>query len=59
MISSLMSRCREKLAILETLDVGKPILNSVQVDVANAATCIEYYALAAGADLKPIRTTYR
>lgn len=34
----------ETLAILETLDVGKPILNSVQVDVANAATCIEYYA---------------
>jgi len=34
----------ERLAILETLDVGKPIDNSVTVDVANCATCIAYYA---------------
>jgi acyl-CoA reductase-like NAD-dependent aldehyde dehydrogenase len=32
------------LALLETLDVGKPIQNSVAVDVANCADCIEYYA---------------
>jgi len=32
------------LALLETRDVGKPISNSVQVDVANCADCIEYYA---------------
>jgi acyl-CoA reductase-like NAD-dependent aldehyde dehydrogenase len=32
------------LALLETRDVGKPIVNSVGVDVANCADCIEYYA---------------
>jgi acyl-CoA reductase-like NAD-dependent aldehyde dehydrogenase len=34
----------EHLALLETRDVGKPIANSVSVDVANSADCIEYYA---------------
>ncbi|MGC2462528.1 MAG: aldehyde dehydrogenase [Steroidobacteraceae bacterium] len=34
----------ERLALLETLDVGKPILNSINVDVASAANCIAYYA---------------
>ena len=34
----------DRLALLETLDVGKPIVNSVSVDVANCADCIEYYA---------------
>ncbi len=34
----------EHLALLETRDVGKPIVNSVGVDVANCADCIEYYA---------------
>jgi gamma-glutamyl-gamma-aminobutyraldehyde dehydrogenase len=34
----------ERLALLETLDVGKPILNSINVDVASAADCIAYYA---------------
>jgi gamma-glutamyl-gamma-aminobutyraldehyde dehydrogenase len=34
----------ERLAVLETLDVGKPIVNSVRVDVANCADCIAYYA---------------
>jgi acyl-CoA reductase-like NAD-dependent aldehyde dehydrogenase len=34
----------ERLALLETLDVGKPILNSINVDVTNAADCIAYYA---------------
>ncbi len=34
----------ELLAMLETLDVGKPILNSVNVDVPFAADCIAYYA---------------
>jgi gamma-glutamyl-gamma-aminobutyraldehyde dehydrogenase len=33
----------EQLAILETLDVGKPIDNSINVDVASCATCIQYY----------------
>ena len=34
----------DHLAMLETLDVGKPILNSVNVDVTFAADCIAYYA---------------
>src|SRR6267154_2598089 len=34
----------DRLALLETRDVGKPIMNSVSVDVANCADCIEYYA---------------
>src|SRR5215472_1998310 len=34
----------DRLALLETRDVGKPIVNSVSVDVANCADCIEYYA---------------
>jgi len=34
----------DQLALLETRDVGKPIQNSVSVDVANCADCIEYYA---------------
>jgi acyl-CoA reductase-like NAD-dependent aldehyde dehydrogenase len=34
----------DHLALLETRDVGKPIHNSVSVDVANCADCIEYYA---------------
>jgi acyl-CoA reductase-like NAD-dependent aldehyde dehydrogenase len=34
----------DRLALLETRDVGKPIQNSVAVDVANCADCIEYYA---------------
>jgi len=33
-----------RLALFETRDVGKPILNSLDVDVANCADCIEYYA---------------
>jgi acyl-CoA reductase-like NAD-dependent aldehyde dehydrogenase len=42
--SELIRADAERLAILETLDVGKPILNSVNVDVALAADCIAYYA---------------
>ncbi len=34
----------DRLALLETCDVGKPIVNSLSVDVANCADCIEYYA---------------
>jgi gamma-glutamyl-gamma-aminobutyraldehyde dehydrogenase len=34
----------ERLALLETLDVGKPVLNAINVDVASCANCIAYYA---------------
>jgi len=33
----------ETLAMLETLDVGKPIQNSLEVDVPKAVDCIGYY----------------
>jgi gamma-glutamyl-gamma-aminobutyraldehyde dehydrogenase len=34
----------ERLALLETLDVGKPVHNAITVDVASCADCIAYYA---------------
>jgi len=34
----------EELALLETLDMGKPITDSLTVDLPAAARCIEYYA---------------
>jgi acyl-CoA reductase-like NAD-dependent aldehyde dehydrogenase len=35
---------REELALLETLDVGKPITDSLRIDIPGAARCIEWYA---------------
>jgi gamma-glutamyl-gamma-aminobutyraldehyde dehydrogenase len=35
---------REELALLETLDMGKPIRHSLAVDVPAAARCIAWYA---------------
>src|SRR5579872_4488054 len=35
---------REELALLETLDMGKPINVSLNVDIPGAARCIEWYA---------------
>ncbi len=34
----------DRLAILETIDTGRPVLNAVNVDVAFCADCIGYYA---------------
>ena len=34
----------EELALLETLDMGKPITNSLQGDVPGAARCVQWYA---------------
>src|SRR5581483_12328572 len=34
----------EELALLETLDMGKPIGVSLNVDIPSAARCIEWYA---------------
>jgi 4-guanidinobutyraldehyde dehydrogenase/NAD-dependent aldehyde dehydrogenase len=34
----------EELALLETLDVGKPISDSLAVDIPSAARCIAWYA---------------
>jgi gamma-glutamyl-gamma-aminobutyraldehyde dehydrogenase len=41
--AELMRDDLEHLAMLETLDVGKPIQNSLQVDVPKAIDCIGYY----------------
>lgn len=39
----------EKIALMETLDVGKPITESLAVDVSSAADCLEYFGgMAAG-----------
>jgi 4-guanidinobutyraldehyde dehydrogenase/NAD-dependent aldehyde dehydrogenase len=35
---------RDELALLETLDMGKPISDSLKVDVPAAANCIRWYA---------------
>ncbi len=43
-LAELMRADLERLAALETLDVGKPIGNSLAVDVPFAADCISYYA---------------
>jgi gamma-glutamyl-gamma-aminobutyraldehyde dehydrogenase len=34
----------DRLAILETIDTGRPVLNAVNVDVTFCADCIAYYA---------------
>jgi len=34
----------DEIALLETLDIGKVIANSISVDVPHCANCIQYYA---------------
>ncbi len=34
----------EELALLETLDMGKPITDSLKVDIPGAARCVQWYA---------------
>lgn len=47
--AELLRARNDELARLETLDTGKPIQETLVVDVASGADCIEYYAgLAAG-----------
>ncbi|WP_338767504.1 aldehyde dehydrogenase [Massilia sp. METH4] len=41
--ADLMQRHRDELALLETLDMGKPIKYSLSVDLAGAANCIRWY----------------
>ena len=38
-----MLRHREELALLETLDMGKPIADSMAVDIPSSANCIRWY----------------
>lgn len=42
--SELILANREELALLETLNVGKPIDNALNGDVVSAASCIAWYA---------------
>ncbi len=41
--AELVREHREELALLETLDVGKPIGESLRVDVDKSADCIQWY----------------
>jgi gamma-glutamyl-gamma-aminobutyraldehyde dehydrogenase len=41
--SELMSSAREELALLESLDVGKPITNAFNGDIPSAIGCIQWY----------------
>lgn len=43
-LARLMRENIEELALLETLDVGKPISDSLSVDVPTAADCFQWYA---------------
>jgi len=42
-LAALVEAHRDELALLETLDMGKPIRDSRRVDVPLAAECISYY----------------
>jgi 4-guanidinobutyraldehyde dehydrogenase / NAD-dependent aldehyde dehydrogenase len=42
--AELLMQHREELALTETLDMGKPIADSLAVDIPGAARCIEWYA---------------
>ncbi len=42
--SELMAQHREELALLESLDVGKPVTNSYNGDLPSAIGCIQWYA---------------
>jgi len=42
--AQLLLDAREELALLETLDMGKPIRDSLRADVPASARCIQWYA---------------
>jgi acyl-CoA reductase-like NAD-dependent aldehyde dehydrogenase len=42
--AELITKHTEELALLETLDMGKPISDSLKVDIPGAARCINWYA---------------
>ncbi|MGH8204970.1 MAG: aldehyde dehydrogenase [Steroidobacteraceae bacterium] len=42
--AELIRKHREELALTETMDMGKPITDSMKVDVPAAANCIAWYA---------------
>jgi acyl-CoA reductase-like NAD-dependent aldehyde dehydrogenase len=42
--AELIMAAKEELALLETLDMGKPIQHALSVDVPSTARCIQWYA---------------
>jgi acyl-CoA reductase-like NAD-dependent aldehyde dehydrogenase len=42
--AELIRKHREELALTETLDMGKPITDSLKIDIPAAANCIAWYA---------------
>jgi acyl-CoA reductase-like NAD-dependent aldehyde dehydrogenase len=42
--AELILKHAEELALLETLDMGKPISDSLSIDIPGAARCIQWYA---------------
>ena len=42
-LAALMEEHADELALLETLDMGKPIRDARRVDIPSAAECIAYY----------------
>lgn len=43
-LASLMMKHREELALLESLNVGKPVMDCYNLDIPGAAGCFEWYA---------------
>ncbi|HEX6397841.1 MAG TPA: aldehyde dehydrogenase [Steroidobacteraceae bacterium] len=43
-LADLMLAHKDELALLETLDTGKPISDSLSVDIPSSANCIRWYA---------------
>jgi 4-guanidinobutyraldehyde dehydrogenase / NAD-dependent aldehyde dehydrogenase len=43
-LAQLIREHTDELALLETLDVGKPISDSLKVDIPAAARCVQWYA---------------
>ncbi|HXO63208.1 MAG TPA: aldehyde dehydrogenase [Steroidobacteraceae bacterium] len=43
-LADLITKHTEELALLETLDMGKPISDSLKVDIPGAARCVRWYA---------------
>jgi acyl-CoA reductase-like NAD-dependent aldehyde dehydrogenase len=43
-LAELMLAHKDELALLETLDTGKPISDSLSVDIPSSANCIRWYA---------------
>jgi gamma-glutamyl-gamma-aminobutyraldehyde dehydrogenase len=55
--AALIREHSEELALLETLDVGKPIADTTSVDIPGAAYCVDWFAEAidkTGGELTPV-----